>query len=196
MLRMSGEQMSYQVPIFNEPARSIALFEETRVDRQLEVLHGDWAQELLGCTVADYVGVALLFHTGALRNSGRLNLDWLDGVHFEPVVQELAASKVRSVARDHFVASRDEIKRRQPGHDPRRHRDAWRYQFNPLEARPVVTGLTADLLIPVPGLLVRKVSPLGVYHTGVGQWSDKFTRDVGWLFEAYVGRQLGLLKRS
>jgi hypothetical protein len=69
------------------------------------------------------------------------------------------------------------------------HPNIRRLQFNPLEARPVVEGVVT-LLIPVPGLLVRKVSPLGIYYSGLEHFGEAFARDLGWLFEAYVGRQL------
>jgi hypothetical protein len=40
---------------------------------------------------------------------------------------------------------------------------------------------------------VRKASPLGIYYAGLEKWGTQFSADLGELFEAYVGRQLGLL---
>ncbi len=49
------------------------------------------------------------------------------------------------------------------------------------------------MLIPVPALVVRKASALGIYYTGLEKWGKDFADDLGDLFEAYIGRQLGLL---
>jgi hypothetical protein len=68
-----------------------------------------------------------------------------------------------------------------------------RFGFNPLSSRPAVADLADALLIPVPGYIVRKASPLGIYYTGLEKWGTPFTADLGELFEAYVGRQLRLL---
>jgi hypothetical protein len=45
-------------------------------------------------------------------------------------------------------------------------------------------------LIPVPAHLFRKISPLGLYYSGAAKWGNRFTEDVGDLFEQYVGRQM------
>jgi hypothetical protein len=68
-----------------------------------------------------------------------------------------------------------------------------RFGFNPLSGRPAVAGLADRLLIPVPAFIVRKASPLGIYYSGLEKWGTPFSADLGELFEAYVGRQLGLL---
>jgi hypothetical protein len=52
-----------------------------------------------------------------------------------------------------------------------------------------VSGIGQDLLVPVPAELFREVSPLGLYYARAAQWGNVF-KDVGDLFEQYVGRQL------
>jgi len=56
-----------------------------------------------------------------------------------------------------------------------------------------VAGLADTLLIPVPGLVLRKASPTGIYYAGMTKWGTKFSNDLGDLFESYVGRQLNLI---
>jgi len=70
-----------------------------------------------------------------------------------------------------------------------------RYGFNPLSSRPAVAELASTLLIPVPAFVFRQASPLGLYYTGLARWGKAFADDLGELFEVYVGRQLGLLRR-
>lgn len=194
MLRLSGQQMGYQLPVRNELARSIALFEHTTTSRSLEVLRDGWAHDLLNCSVSEYVGVAFLFYVAALRNAGVFSLDWLDQENFAPLVEEVPADTIRGVAEQHFITTPAQFRTAQPKPKPRQHPDTWRYQFNPLEAHPVLQGVTTQLLTPVPSLLVRKVGLLGLYYTAQQRWGDAFTRDLGWLFEAYVGRQLDVIR--
>jgi hypothetical protein len=190
MLRTSGEQMTYQVPIRGELARSIALFEQTVTDVQLEVLHGDWAAQLFHCSIAEYVGVAFLIGVIAQRNAGRFDFRWFEQDSFAPILAGIGADTIQRVARRHFITTQAELWARQAEPAKRVHPNVRRLQFNPLEARPVVEGVVDTLLIPVPGLLVRKVSPLGIYYSGLEHFGEAFARDLGWLFEAYVGRQL------
>ena len=50
--------------------------------------------------------------------------------------------------------------------------------------------------MPVPGLIDRKISPLGFWYTGFEKWGKPFADDVGELFEQYVGRQLTLIPNA
>jgi hypothetical protein len=97
---------------------------------------------------------------------------------------------MRQVGDRHFITGADQLRATELPSRYRGHPDTRRFSFSPLHGRPVVRGVINDLLIPVPGLIVRKASPLGLYYTGVAHWGNPFARDVGTLFEAYVGRQL------
>lgn len=68
-----------------------------------------------------------------------------------------------------------------------------RYTFNPLLDRPVVAGLHQQKVIPVPALLDKKISPLGIWYAGFDRWGNTFATEVGDLFEQYVGRHLDLI---
>ncbi|MEV6831875.1 hypothetical protein [Amycolatopsis sp. NPDC051102] len=193
MLRLANEQMPYQLPVGHELARSIALFEQTTADHAMEILSGDWVQRLLNCSVAEYVGVAFLFYAGSLKNGGRFDLDWLSQDDFRRITDEVDSDTIARVAHDNFITSPAEVRRNLPTPTASQHPETHRYLFNPLEARPVLADVIDELLVPVPGLLIRKVSPLGLYYTAVERWGEPFTRDLGYLFEAYVGRNLALM---
>jgi Holliday junction resolvase-like predicted endonuclease len=195
MLRLSSEQLNHQLPLWNEVARSVALFEDITHTASLEIL-GDntWADELFGCTIAEYVGAGMLLHILALQDNGRIDLDRLELPEMRQVAAKIPAAMIRRTATEHLIASPDQFRALQPATDASRHPDTRRYQFNPLHARPILSGLQPELLLPVPGLLVQKISPLGIFHTAVERFGDGFARDVGQLFEAYVGRQLQLLR--
>ncbi len=196
MLRMAFQQLDYNNLVRHELARSIAIFEQTEPTKELQVIRADWSLDLLGCTVTEYVSISFLFYAGAPATGGTFDMSQIDEDAFEKIRDELPADTIRRVAHSHFIATREQFQALQPKADRALHRDLWRYQFNPLEARPALAGFSDRLLIPVPPLLVRKVSPIGLYHTGAQKWGDTFTQDLGNLFEAYIGRQLRLLDEA
>lgn len=191
-LRISSEQLVYQQSVMNEFARTLAMFEQTPVTRPLSVMGPGWARKLFGCELADYVGVAFLLLVAAKKNEGRFALSWLDRPEFHTDSAPISFEVVRTAVENNFAADTAGIKALQAA-APVVRGEMRRFGFNPLLSRPVITGVLPDAsLIPVPHLLVRKASPLGVYFAGVQRWDVAFSQDVGTFLEAYVGRQLEL----
>lgn len=77
-LRLAGEQLVYNLPPKATISRSVALLTQTIPSGTQQVMHPGWAEELLGCSVADFVGTGFLLHTACGPNSGRFDLTWLD----------------------------------------------------------------------------------------------------------------------
>ncbi len=198
-LRIASEQLSYQLDVYNELARTAALFDQTTPDRPLNVL-GDpgWVRELLDCPLQEFVGVCFLVHVGAIQNNGRFSPDWIAGDQWQEFTAEVPEATVRAVLSDHLSTTEDTFRaeaRRAAARNPAKG-EFRRFSYNPLVGHPVIAGLAEDLLVPVPQLLVRKASPLGLYHAGMARWGPKFAQDVGTLFEAYVGRVLQQIPNS
>jgi hypothetical protein len=200
MLRMSNEQLGYSHDVRSELARTVALFEQAQTSHKLHVLTGDWSEQLLGCTPAEYIGVAFLIWAAAMVSQGCFNLDWLDNDDMAPIRDQVESDRIRQIATGQFVAEREYLRTLQRPLPPGTHPDLRRYSFNPLHSRPVVRGLVEDhYVVPVPSLVIRKASPAGLYYTGVeyhdglNRWGNRFSEDVGWLLEAYIGRQLELM---
>ena len=200
LLRMSAEQLPMQQSGYGDYGRTPAMLLQTPWPDTYtpKVMSAGWDVELLGCTVVEYVAAASLLDTSASvpGNFGRFDLDWLTQPNFAPITDEVSSDVLGEVIGRQYVESRERLKLRQADVQarlapvPAEHR---RFGFNPLTARPVVAGLHDDLLIPVPALVTRKASPLGVYFEGLQKWGTAFTTDLGHLFEAYIGRQLRLL---
>jgi hypothetical protein len=196
LLRIAGEQLTFQQSILNDLSRPVALLEQTKPRKALTVATSGWPERLFGCTLQDYVGAAILLHTGALRNSGTFDLEWLSQPHFAEVTREVPADVLRRVIGDQYAATGEQLRDLQHAAEARTGIPDGQYRrfgFNPLSSRPVVAGLADTLLIPVPAFIVRKASSLGIYYTGLEKWGTQFSADLGELFEAYVGRQLELL---
>lgn len=193
LLRVTAEQLPFQQFSRHEMSRSAALFDQTSASSPLKVMNPGWDVELLGCSVSQYVGTGFLVHSLAVNNDGRFSIDWCQQESMLPITNKIPVAVIRNVLAQHFVGDLSFF-RNHPGQgtsSPYR-----RFGYNPLLGRPVVDGIRKDLLVPVPGQLIRKISPLGLYYSGVEKWGDSFAEDCGALFEQYVGRQLHILPNA
>ncbi|MFJ5850840.1 hypothetical protein [Streptomyces sp. NPDC092903] len=198
LLRVAGQQFTWQEDDFSELARSLALLVQTEPTRPLEVLTAGWEQDLLGCPLADYVGLAQLLYTAATARQGRFDLGWLPENELRVFETMTSRAAIETVVERHFATDAVEERARVAAglltSDPLLRR----YTPNPLRARPLVRGYGCDYLIPVTPAVLGKTSPMGLYYTGRAHYTDDkvfnaFTRDLGELFEQYVGRHLRLL---
>ncbi|SDV00776.1 hypothetical protein SAMN04488544_3372 [Microlunatus sagamiharensis] len=192
MLQLAFYQFPHQRPPGAFIGRSLALFEQTPFpdQRPAEVMRSGWQQELLGCNLADYIGVTQLLAAAAKPNSGRFNPIWVENPEFPQLVRDVFDPAITRRMLTEFLSapasSYRQRDRERPGVDRR-------FTFNPLVEFPVVAGLGPDLLMPVPDFVLGKSTPGGLYFTGLRRWGEAFTRDLGTLFEAYVGRHLALV---
>lgn len=194
LLRASAEQVVYNQSRRHDIGRDAAIFEQTSAVKPLQVLSApDWAEELLGCTLSQYVGIGFIVHTCAVKNGGRFLEDWLDDPTMEPITSQIPVPLIRDVIKNHFIADVQYFQQERPTFEPSSYR---RFTYNALLGRPIVSGLADHHLVPVPGLVDRKISPLGLWYTGFERWGKPFADDVGELFEQYVGRQLRLIPNA
>jgi hypothetical protein len=196
LLRVTGEQLTFQQSMLNDLSRPVALFEQTAPRKPLAVAMPGWPARLIGCTLQEYVGAAILLHTSAVRNTGTFDPGWLSQPQMAEITREVSADALLRVIEGQYTATPTQLRSLQQGAEARSGTPTSQYRrfgFNPLSSRPAVAGLASGLVIPVPGYVVRKASPLGIYYTGLEKWGTTFTADLGELFEAYVGRQLALL---
>ncbi|MFE3129335.1 hypothetical protein ACFXHD_38640 [Streptomyces hydrogenans] len=202
LLRLAGQQFTWQEDDFSELARSVAILQKTTPSKPMEVLTTGWEQDLLGCPLTDYVGLGMLLYTAAINREGRFDLSWLpeDGRTYLDALASRTA--VKTVVERHFATgAAEEQARFRAGlmtSDPLLRR----YTPNPLRARPLVRDYGCDYLIPVTSAVLGKVSPMGLFYTGQEHYKEKgeddeaflaFTRDLAELFEQYVGQHLRLL---
>ncbi len=193
LLRTSGEQMTYQEPVFMELARTAAMLTHTTGTRQARCLHPGWEEELLGTSLSHYVGIAQLLWSSAISCAGRFDPEVLTSPGGERICAEVPAATIIAVIEEHFVTDAGTFRR--DNHLARLTDDPLlrRFEYNPLRGRPLMRGYGPGFLAPVSHLIPAKASPLGIYYTGVARYGTPFTEDLGDLFEAYVGRQLRLL---
>ncbi|WP_069812680.1 hypothetical protein [Streptomyces sp. TP-A0874] len=200
--RATHHQGPWQEDAYAQLSRSIALLDQTPypddADDPLEVILPGWDHELLGCSLADYLGIVHLVWGCATahpnpRRRGRFALDWLAVADYDQFDGLRSPAQVKTVLNRHFVTTKNKLRAAFPDdHDPLLRR----YTHNPLRSSPLVGGVPGGYLVPVPAAVLGKATPLGLYYTGgdnKSEWGKAFTNDVGRLFERYVGRQLDLL---
>ncbi len=192
-LQLAFSQFPFQRHIGPMAGRTLAILDQTQPadPGRIQVLRGDWQNELLGCSLAEYIGVTQLLTAAAKPNNGQFDPAWMEAGPDRDVIAEVFNPAItRQVLRDHMTADIDSFRTRdteQPSIDRR-------FTFNPLIETPVVSGVGPNLLMPVPDYINWKTTPSGLYFTGVRHWGERFSQDLGELFQAYVGRQLQLIE--
>lgn len=195
MLRMAGEQMPWQADDFRALARTAAIFSQTPSRKPMECLLPGWDTELFGCTLQEYVGTAQLVWVGAISCAGWFDLGLFDTPDGKLIARHISRDTVVQVLDAHFATNSEQFRvENRNAIGPARVADELRrFTYNPLRGHPLLTGFGTGYLCPIPQLVWAKASPWGVYFTGLDRYGERFTRDLGHLFEQYIGRQLGLL---
>lgn len=195
LTRLAYEQFPYQESIFEEVSRTHALMVEGIDQVELEVLHKDdtW-QRLLGAPLGQVVGATFFLQTGANVNAGWFDETWLDRPDLKGIYNKWPRHVIEHRAAD-LTSTPDQFKqaylaapRPSPGHE--------RYAYNPLVARPFVHMPDGRVLAPQPRLVMRTISPGGLYYAGLKEFGTGFARDLGRLTERYVGELLAAVDRD
>ncbi|MFD4833324.1 hypothetical protein ACFWPV_26230 [Streptomyces uncialis] len=192
-LRVSGEQLTFQESGLKDLTRTAALFEQTTPARTPTCLVDGWAEDLLGCSLSDYVGVTQLLHVSAQCNEGRFDPAWLDQPQMTQVCSVIPGDTIRRVTERHFVTGQGAFKSENADRRLSRDPHLRRFEYNPLRGRPFLSGFGPGYLAPSSHLVVPKGSPLGLYYMGVSHFGNTFAQELGDLFEQYIGRQLRCL---
>lgn len=193
LLRVAGEQFAYQESGFNDLARTAALFDQTSPARTPACLVAGWDEELLGCSLSEYVGVTQLLQVSALQNEGRFDPAWLSQPQMQQICSVIPETTVREVTERHFVTDQQTFKTDNQASRLSSDPHLRRFEYNPLKSRPFLSGFGPGYLAPSSHLIIPKGSPLGLYYMGMAHFGNSFAKELGDLFEQYVGRQLRLL---
>jgi len=195
LFRKASEQFGFNESRYHSLLRTAALFAQTNPVKSLTIIQSGWVEKLFGCTLSQYVGIGFIVHSLATMRAGRFNESWLrEESAVQPIIERIPVSLMTEVIEKHFTGDIDYFRQlERPKFKPAPLR---RYTFNPLLDRPIVSGLLQERLVPVPSLIDRKISPLGIWYSGFDRWGKAFATDVGELFEQYVGRHLDLIPEA
>lgn len=191
LVRIAHEQILYQEPLSQSLGRVRAMLQDAAASAHQQVITPSFWQDLLGCTLDELVGVALLLHTSALHNRGSFDFAWLDGPQFDPVYRVIPRSVIEHIAREHFIATPAQFRAlARPGELP--DANLKRYEFNPLLRVPFVAIDGYRPIAPVLSRVCFRATPGSLYYTAIERFKGQFSDALGIVFERYVGMQLRL----
>lgn len=186
------EQFPWQESIFEEIARSHALLVEGLDRIQTAVISTSSLSELLGgLELREAIGAAFVLQVGAYQNGGTYDPGWLSQSNFDEVLA-LYPKETFEVTALRLTATQDEFRAdfEQNSHG---NKQLARYDYNPLVRTPFVDLGQDHSFAPAPRLIMRTVTPGGLYYPGIAKYGNAFAEDLGTLFEHYIGRHLRLI---
>jgi hypothetical protein len=190
--RLAYEQFPYQESIYEEICRSQVLLVDGSREIETQVIHQSGLESLLGTRLDLAVGATFLLWVGAQRNFGRYNPSWLDQPNFAEILDTYPRPAVEAVA-GRLSATFGEFKadyHRQPPIAS----SLERFAYNPLSRTPFVHLPDGQIVAPQPKLILRSITPGGLFYAGLEHYGIKFANDLGALVEHYVGKQLAQLE--
>lgn len=187
--RMLYQQALFQYSDFSNIARTIGLL----IDHDPTV-HGlpsaaDW-ERVLGVPLLDFMTIAQQLATITSGNGGVLTADhvrshrqfgWFVGAEADTVLQ---------IIRTHLSAELPQLR------DSGREREdpiLKMWSHNPLLGTPMINDGDRGFRLPIVQYLMQKITPGGLFYTGVEHFGKRFADELGLSFERYVGRHLDLL---
>jgi hypothetical protein len=105
LLRMAGQQMTWQVPEYETVARTAAIFEQTTPLQPMECLRPGWDTGLFGCTLREYMGTTQLAWASAISCAGRFDPAVFDTPDGKLITRHVGRDTVARVLDAHFAAS-------------------------------------------------------------------------------------------
>lgn len=191
LARLIYQQGLFGYSNFENIARTLGLL----VDHDLSVrglpTQQDW-KDKLGVSLPAYT--AIIFHLAAAANSGN---GWITKEAIQVGVRAgaFAGADLKTVLTIvHNELSTDLRDARDVGIDQQL-AGAEMWSFNPLTSKPLIS-FGDRYLLPVHDYLIQKMTPHGLYFTGINHFGDDFPRALGDSFEKYVGRNLALLEAA
>lgn len=186
------EQFPWQESIFEELARSHALFIEGLDHVATEVITETALAELLGgAPLSEAIGATFVLQVGAYENGGLYDSSWLDQDNFRDVLELYPRGNIEAAAQ-RLTATTDAF---QADFSTYSHGDKTlaKFDYNPLVRTPFIRLRNGSTVAPAPRLIMRTVTPGGLYYPGISRFDTTFAEDMGHLFEHYVGRNLKLI---
>ncbi|WP_231250139.1 hypothetical protein [Nocardioides furvisabuli] len=192
MTRLTYEQFPYQESMYEEVSRSHAMLIDGLEQVATEIVTPASIAEMLGgIPLREAVGATFLLQVGAFQNGGVYDPSWLDLEHFKPVLDLYPRASIEAMAARLTITPsdfRDAFRAHSVGTS-----ETARFDYNPLVATPFVDMGDGVPIAPAARLILRSVTPGSLYYAGIANYGPDFARELGYLFEHYVGRQLKLI---
>lgn len=197
ILRHAYEQFLYQESEAQELARTWAILHNALAVTNTEHLTTDDVDTLVGGPLQEVLRATWLLYGSTQAGAGRWHPEWWGTAEARSLTTLTPPTRVISLAADltadlatlradHASLSREQT--------PPRHLLRWDY--NPLIKHPLALLPDGQVVAPQPRLVLRRMTPGGLYYSGIHRLGDWFPSDLGKLVEQYVGLNLRLLEGS
>lgn len=192
--RVFYQQTLFQLDDLHEWSRAHALFVDTPfpADRTPEVMGDGWAEALLDASVEEYCATGFILWASAKSVFGEYHPGVWDST-MSGFLELMSIDRIHAIAEKNFVSDIPSLKlSRRAVQDQIQGPEE--YGYNPLIAKPLLRDvIRGSWLAPSSELVASKASSVGIVYSGIEKWEERFTRDLGHLFQAYVGRHLALI---
>lgn len=191
------EQFPSQRSIPGEIARAILLFGsavELPPGFAPEAMTPGWFESITdGLTLDEYVESLFLIATMTQQHNGGFSLDWLNGGEWDNLRDVIPFDAVRRTFTEHLVTTATALKEANRRFQEPLPAAQKKFAFNPLADTPFIEDVAPVPIAPWVQAIMRKAAPPSIYYMGTRALGDRFTRDLGQVFQHYVGRQLDLI---
>lgn len=192
------EQFPSQRNIAKEVARTLLLFgrlAEHPPAFKPEAMVAGWFETLFGgLTLDEYVESVFLVSVLAQGHEGGFSAAWLETPGFQALSDVFSLEAVQRTFNEHLVSTVIEFKEANRAAQDPLPPALKKYAFNRLTNRPFIEGVVDIALAPSVQAVIAKALPPAIYHEAWPALGDGFTRDLGAVFQHYVGRQLALIE--
>ncbi|MFD3813274.1 nuclease-related domain-containing protein [Rhodococcus sp. NPDC058639] len=184
------EQFPWQQSMFEELSRSHAWLVEGLSEVETVVLNEDTLAAMLGgVSLGDAIGATFFLQVAAYKNGGTFDPKWLDRPNFAELLSTYPRATISTIT-DRLTVTRKRYKESYANHATGIDHLA-RFDYNPLVNTPFIRmDGSGPLVAPAPSLILKTVTPGGLYYAGMAAHGQDFANDLGTLFEHYIGRQL------
>lgn len=189
--RLAYQQFGFNLAVMPEVARSVGLLLDHAPGVRGAPSADEW-ERALGVPLETYMRVALSMYVAVVHHDGKISRELLRQDHvasiFEPVDVDTALDVVDRL----LAATLDQqrawaVERRVPGYE------LW--SPNPLQNTPLIPS-GGDFVGPLPDWILGRMTPMGLYFTGVQAFGRRFTDALGTAFEQYIGAHLRLVEAA
>ena len=197
LARTFFEQFPSQRSIPSEIGRTILLYgSEVEFPPSFapEAMMPGWFETITdGLALDDYVESIFLISAMAQQHEGGFSLSWLTGPGSEELSEVISLDAVRRTFTEHLVTTAYAFRETNRGFQDLLPPAQKKFAFNPLADRPFIEDVAPIPIAPWVQAIMRKAVPPSIYHLATRELGDGFTRDLGQVFQHYVGRQLDLI---
>ncbi len=194
MARIIYQQALFKYSDFENIARTIGLLVEHDSGIRGLPTPSDWGNAL-GVPLTKYMTIVFQLASVATTYGGGVTIGNLHECHRLGFFAGTDVETVIRVIQDHLAADLGTL--REEGRNAEKRTETQRmWSSNPLMGRPLVDQGDRGFVLPVYNFLIQKITPLGLFFTGLQHFGSDFPRALGDSFEAYVGRQLAQLEAA